>query len=170
MKSWLLKFRISSALDERKPLSPAVERAVKRSEAARRFMADSKTLEQRLKQPLPGPEISGSLHGSIMRAVSAAAHASKVETRFSRPRWIPVSSFVLLILLGVFVAIQFSAKQGSKIKTAESPSLAAAGSALELGGAIVSEAPAAAMSPLTDEVQCLDRDLDGAERFLLASL
>lgn len=170
MKSWLLKFRISSALDDRKPLSPAMERAVNQSAEAHRFMADSKALDQSLEQQLPKLNAPASLHSSIMRKVSAAANSPNAETQFSWPRWIPASSLVLLVLLGVIAAIQFSPNPGSRFKSAESPSLAAAGSALEMGHNIMSEAPAAAVSPLTDEAQSLDRDLHGAEQFLLASL
>ena len=52
----------------------------------------------------------------------------------------------------------------------ESSSLAAASSALDLGGKLVREMPDAALSPLSDEMQRLNRDLTNAQQFLLASL
>jgi hypothetical protein len=172
MKSWLLKFKISRALDDRKPLPPALERAVNQSEDARRFAANSRTLGQGLKQQVPRPPAPASLHAGIMRSVRAAAQAPVPQT--DRPiawtRWLPVSGLALLVVLGAFAAIQFSSQPRNTIPPAETPSLATAASALELGSDLLREAPDAAISPLTVEAQNLDTDLTHAKDFLLASL
>jgi hypothetical protein len=170
MKSWLIKFRISSALDDREPLPPAVRAAMTRSEEARRFAENSRALDQALKSQWPRPGASASLHASIMRAVRAGAHAPVTEPHPAWPRWIPVTGLALLVFLGVFLAIHFSRHPGAKAQYAELPSLAAASSALELGGSLIREAPAAVMSPLSDEMQRLERDWDNAKRFLFATL
>jgi hypothetical protein len=173
MKSWLLKFKISSALDDRKPLPPTLESAINRSEEARRFAADSKTLEQRLKQQLPKPQAPPSLHSGIMRSVRAAAHAPEPDNQISWMRWIPVSALALLVVLGALAAIHFSPNHVSNSTTAKPappPSLATAGSALELGSDMLRDAPAAAMSPLVAEARHLNTDLTNAKEFLLATL
>jgi hypothetical protein len=170
MKSWLLKFRISNALDDRRPLSPAVGQAITQSEEVRRFAENCSALDRALKNQLPKLAASASLHTSIMRAVRAAVPAPVAENQPAWPRWIPVSSLVLLILLGVFLAFQFFPNPGTKVQHADWHPLAAASSVLELGGNLVRETPAAAMSPLSDELQRLDRDLVNTEQFLFASL
>jgi hypothetical protein len=170
MKSWMNKFQISNALNERKPLPPALGRAIGRSEEARRFAENASALDQALKSQLPRPGTTGSLHASIMRAVRAARHRPVAEPQRGWPRWIPVSSLVLLVLLGVFLAVRFSAHTGSTAGRADSQALAAAASALELGGDWVRGAPSVALSPLSDEMERLDRDWARTEQFLLASL
>jgi hypothetical protein len=105
-----------------------------------------------------------------MRAVRAGAHAPVAEPQPAWARWIPVTSLALLVFLGVFLAIHFSRNPGAKAQDAGGPSLAAASSVLELGGGLIREAPAAALSPLSDERQRLERDWDNAKRFLFATL
>ena len=75
-----------------------------------------------------------------------------------------------IFLLGVFAAIHFSRQPDAGSGHSESSSLAAASSALDLGGKLVREMPDAALSPLSDEMQRLNRDLTNAQKFLLASL
>jgi hypothetical protein len=159
-----------------------------RSEEARRFAENSSALAVALKSQLPRPEASAPRHASIMRAVRAARRAPVAENRPGWPRWIAVSSAVLLVLLGVVAGIRFIPRQGSAAGGGESPTsaavidrrymggetdaptLAAAGSALELGGSLVRGAPAAVLTPLTDEMERLERDWTRTEQFLLASL
>jgi hypothetical protein len=98
-----------------------------------------------------------------------------------------VSSLGLLVLLGVVVGIRFYPKSGSAAGVgksqvsavidrryrggkADAPTLAAAGSALELGSRLVRGAPGAALSPLSDEMERLEKDWARTEQFLLASL
>jgi|ERR1017187_1129445 hypothetical protein len=178
MKFWLTKFKISNALNDRKPLSPAIGRAIDRSEELRRFTEQSSTLDHALKNQLPKPGASAPLHASIMRAVRAAGPTPVAENQRLWPGWISVSSLATVVILSVFLAIQFfdhpeskvERADSSKVERADSPPLTAASSALELGGRLAREAPAAALSPLSDEMQRLDRDLFNTGQFLLASL
>jgi len=170
MRSWLKKFEISNALNDRKPFSPAVDQAIARSAEVRRFAENSTSLDRALRSQLPKPEASASLHASIMGAVRAARRAPAAESQPGWPRWIPVSGLALLVVLGVSLAIRFSPNAGSQAGPADSHTFAAAGSALELGGSLMREAPAAAISPLSDEMARLDRDLASTEQFLLATL
>ena len=170
MKTWLTKFRISNALNDRKPLPPAVERAMARSEELRRFADNSSTLDHTLKSQLARPEAGPRLHDSIMRAVRASGPAQVAEKSPAWPRWVPASSFGLLVLLCCLLAIQFFPTLGIKHQPENSETLAAAGSAIELGGRLMREAPSAAMFPLSDEMQKLDHTLADAQSFLSASL
>jgi hypothetical protein len=170
MKSWLIQLKISNALNDRRPLAPAVERAITRSEEARLVAGHCSALDQTLKSQLPRPEAPASLHASIMRAVRAARYAPVAENQPRWLRWIPVSSLVLLALLGVVATVHFSRNPGARLQPADSHTLSAAVSALEAGGSLARQAPAAAISPLSDEMERLDRDLANAEQFLSASL
>jgi hypothetical protein len=170
MKSWLIKYKISNALNDRKPLPPAVGRAMARSEELRRFAENSSALNHALKSQLPSPEDCPLLHDSIMRAVRTSMHARAAQKQLAWPRWVPVSSLGLLVLLGALMAIQFFSTMNMKVQPENSQTFAAAGSAIELGGSLVREAPDVAMSPLSDEMQKLDRNLVDAKKFLLASL
>jgi hypothetical protein len=156
MKLPPMKFRISNFLED--------------SGAASRCPEHYSPLDQTLKNRLPKPAPAGSLHDSIMCAVRGAPRPAAGEERAGWPRWIPVSSLALLALLAVFVAIRLATRPDVRVQPAGSQTLAAAGSALELGGSLMRQAPAAAMSPLSDEMQKLDRDLEDTERFLLATL
>ena len=188
MKTWLTEFKISNALNNCGPLPPAIEQAMIRSEEARRFAENSRAVARALKSQLPRPKASAPFHATIMRAVRAAGRAPAAENRPGWPRWIAVSSIVLLVLSGVFWGVHFSSNPGSAAGggdsqtsaaviarryrggDADAPTLADAGSALELGGLLVRGTPATALSPLRDEMGKLDRDLATTERFLLASL
>ena len=170
MKTWLTKFRISNALNDRKPLPPAVERAMARSEELRRFADNSSTLDHTLKSQLARPEACPRLHDSIMRAVRSSGPAQGAEKQPAWPRWVPASSFGMLVLLCCLLAIQFFPTLSTQHQPENSETLAAAGSAIDLGGRFVREAPAVAMAPLSDEMQKLDHNLTDAGNFLLASL
>ncbi|MDB6110600.1 MAG: hypothetical protein JWR69_2350 [Pedosphaera sp.] len=145
MKSWFTKFGLFSALDDRK-------------------------LDETLKSQLPNPEASTSLHPFIMTAVRAAARRPVAEHQFLWPRWIPASALAAMVALGTFLAFHVSRSSSTRIQAADSPSLAAARSALDLGGKLMQSAPAVVMSPLSDEMQSLNRDLANTKEFLAASL
>lgn len=170
MKTWLTKFRISNALNDRRHLPPAVERAMARSEDLRRFADNSSTLDHTLKSQLARPEACPRLHDSIMRAVRSSGPAQGAEKQPAWSRWVPASSFGMLVLLCCLLAIQFFPTLSTQHQPENSETLAAAGSAIDLGGRFVREAPAVAMAPLSDEMQKLDHNLTDAGNFLLASL
>ena len=170
MKTWLTKFRISNALDNRKSLPPAVERAVAQSEELRRFAEIAADLDQALKNSRPVPETSASQHAAIMRAVRTAEPEPAYDWQKIWPRLIPATALALLVLLGIFGASNYSRQPAAILQPAELSSLAVASSVLETGGKLIHEMPDAALSPLSDEMQRLNRDLDGAKKFLLASL
>jgi hypothetical protein len=170
MKTWLLKLKISNAINDRQPLPPSVESAVSRSAELQSFVADANALARELKNQLPCTETSAQLHASIMRAVRSARSAPDTKTESVWPRWVPASGLVAAILLGAVLIVQFMPQPASKVQPADAHPLADASSALDLGGSLVSQAPELALSPLSDEMQKLDRNLADTGKFLLASL
>jgi hypothetical protein len=169
MRSFLAKFRISNALDARKPLPPASNRTIANSEDVRQFAEISSALDTALRASKPEPQIPASLHTSIMRAV----RSGESTQRQSRPiPWLRSFAAPSLALLALFAVLWFNHKSSS-VKTvttvAETQPLQAASSALELAGNTLESAPTAAMAPLTDEMQRLGHDVDNARQFLLAS-
>jgi hypothetical protein len=170
MKTWLTKWRISNALDERKPLPPAVERAMAGSAELRRFAVNAATVDQALTKTRHQPTAPASLHAAIMRAVRSSGSSDHSGWQNFWPRLIPASALTLLILLSVFGVHWFSRPPANLSPVAEASSLAMASSALEIGGNLVRAMPGEALSPLSDEMIRLNRDLTNAQNFLLASL
>ncbi|HEX3799484.1 MAG TPA: hypothetical protein VH413_12360 [Verrucomicrobiae bacterium] len=170
MKTWFLKFLVSNSLNDRRPLPPTLERVVSQSPSAQRFREESQTLDQRLKNQSPIPEAPAFLHTSIMRSVSASAKVPATQNRFSIFHVVRYVCLASLVLLAVFVSVRVFTHALAKEKSSEPPAFAAADSALELGGNILSEAPSAAISPLYDEAAHLDHDMASTKQFLLASL
>jgi hypothetical protein len=170
MKTWLLKLKISNAINDRQPLPPSVESAVSRSAELQSFVADANALARELKNQLPCSETSAQLHASIMRAVRSARSVPDTKTESVWPRWVPASGLVAAILLGVVLIVQFMPQPAGKVQPADAHPLADASSALDLGGSLMSQAPELALSPLSDEMQKLDRNLADTGKFLLASL
>ena len=170
MKTWLTKFRISNALDNRKSLPPAVESAVAQSEEVRRFAEIAADLDQALKNSRPAPQTAAPLHAAIMRAVWAAEPEPADDWQKIWPRLIPATTLALLVLLGIFGASNFFRHPATILQPAELSSLAVASSVMETGGKLVREMPDAALSPLSEEMQRLNLDLASAQKFLLASL
>ncbi len=170
MKTWLAKYRISNALDDRKPLPPSIEQAMAQSEELRNFADTTTGLDQALKNSRPELEAPVSLHAAIMRAVQAAEPEPAFDWQKIWPRLIPTAAIALLVLLGIFGAEHFYHPTTAVPQPAESPIFTAASSALETGGALVRAVPRAALSPLNEEIRRLNRDLDGTKKLILASL
>jgi hypothetical protein len=170
MKTWLAKLKISNALDDRKPLPPAVARAVAESDELRRFADGSADLDRAFKQSRPEPQTSAALHAAIMHAVRAAEPTAAFDWQKLWPRLIPAAALALLVLLGAFEASRLARQPAAVLSLAGRKSLADASSAVEKSGKLVREFPDAALSPLNDEMLRLNRDLTGVQNFLLASL
>jgi hypothetical protein len=170
MKTWLTKLKISNALNDHRPLPPAVERAIRLSEKLRRFAENANALDHALKKQLPRLEPTAPLHAAIMRAVRAERPAPVAETGPFWWRWIPAAGLALLMATGIFLTLEFSAKPAGRVPEADAQALATAGLALEAGGSLISEAPDVALSPLSDEMQKLNHHLVNTGQFLLASL
>lgn len=169
MKTWFAQWRISSALDDGRPLSPALQRAVEQSAELRRFVAGHRAVEQALKASVPMAVAPPALHAAIMQAVRRAAPKRIAARPEWRPRLVPAAACGLLLLL-LGTGYYCWHRPPVAASSPGSSSLAAASSALDAGGEIVCAMPGAALAPLTNELQSLNRDVTAAGDFLVASL
>jgi len=177
MKSWLAKFKISAALDSGQPLPPSTRNRIARSPELLKFERDAAALARLLRQAPPRPAVPDSFHTVIMQSVRAAALSAAPEAApvfgwakpasFVRRLSAPAFALVLLALIGWLVWSRQSVLSPS---SPESRVLAGAPSALELSGAVTRTVPEAVFSPLAEEWNRLNRDLDRTAEFLLASL
>ena len=188
MKNWLTKFRISSALDAGKPLSESLRRKIQQSDRLRQFVAETIALENSLKNHVPKPPSPPSLHSVIMNSIVGAdvrrltsikpTAASQPPLRSRYPnrgslrhnplpnqflRWLPAPALALLLVASFWWALH-------RPISASSGSLSMATTTLQLGGDMPQTIPAAVVAPLSQELDHLNRDLDSAARFVLASL
>jgi hypothetical protein len=169
MNAWFAKFRISAALDGPKPLSPSLRRRIAASERLGRFAARCAALDRALKQSTPLPAAPPSLHSSILAAVRAHACPPAARPGLAALRWAPAAALGLclaLILAGAWWLQRRPPQPPGPIAQA----LAAPSAALDLGGQMTHAMPAAVIAPLSNELDCLNRDLDHTAQFLLANL
>jgi hypothetical protein len=170
MKLWFAKFRISTALDAKRPLSSAQQRAIARSGELRQFKDDASALDRALKDS-PSPEAPPELHDDIMRAVRSADRSNARPFPAPMPRWTPATALAALALLG---AVWFTTHRADRLPSPAddngSPSLTAATTLLHTGSQLARATPAATMEPLLTELESMQSDLNGAAQFLLASL
>jgi hypothetical protein len=123
-------------------------------------------LDRALKETAPKAEAPASLHGSIMQAVRAANRPAAAQRQPTMLRWLPAPALAVILLLVAFWVLH------SPVRTPvqSTRSLAAASTALQLGGQMVRSMPSAMVAPLSDEMARLSLDLDKTAQFLLASL
>jgi hypothetical protein len=152
MKSWFAKLRARAALDAGGP------RRVSQQELA--------AVDQALRQSLPRAHPPANLHSSIMRAVHSAQQRPARPLWLTLLRWLPATAVPVLALAVAWHVLR--SHQSSSAANAQS--LAAAATALEVGGQLAHTAPSAAVAPLSEELARLNLDLDNTAQFLLASL
>jgi hypothetical protein len=81
-------------------------------------------------------------------------------------RWVAAPLVAAVVLVVIWQGLRGPIAPPSK----GTQSLAAATTALEMGGQLAQAAPSAVVAPLSDELARLNRDLDNTARFILASL
>jgi hypothetical protein len=166
MKSWIARLRISAALDADQPPSARLRRWPDASVELRAIEQEMVALDRALKETAPRAEAPASLHGSIMQAVRAADRPAAVPRQATVLRWVPVPVFAAMLLLVALWVLHTPVR--TPVQNAQP--IAAATSALQLGDQMVRTMPSAVVSPLSDELERLNRDLDKTAKFLLASL
>ncbi|WP_040549894.1 hypothetical protein [Pedosphaera parvula] len=164
MKTFLAKFKISTALDAGKPIPDHIPET--KANDVRQFAKNASALDRALKQSVPQPETSPSLHNSIMQAVRQAERP-QANFSFNVLRWLPATSLAALLLLIVWWTLQ--SPRSTANPELNSQALAMAADALEMGNQI-STMPSVAMNPVSDELDRLNQDLTRTADFLLASI
>jgi len=161
MKNWLAKFKISAALDSETP-SGSLGQAGGRSEDVMHFERSMRALDRRLKAARPAVEIPAGLHGSVMRSLRKTARSPEKWPWRLVLRWLTVPGLALLIAAAYWLSSTGSAP----------PSTALDGVVVTLdeGHELTQRAPGALLSPLSEEMDSLNRDLRSAVEHLVASV
>ena len=169
MRTWLLKFRISAALDAGKKLPPGLMRRIHRSPEADRFAETAQALETALKDNPADRRPPSGLHQAIMRSVRAAQRPMAPQATLVWDRWLWAAG---ALACGVLLATVLWRHSPAPHRRQLAPIQAAAipPSAPDLTDLVARVAPAAVVSPLEQEFRNLGLDLDRTERFILASL
>jgi hypothetical protein len=166
MKSTLLKFRISSAHDERRTPSRGLQNQIRKSAELQSFLEVTESVEHALEQTPAGLETPPLLHDSIMRAVNnsrteRAEHGAGISLFW---RWATVPGLAVVILFAIWLS------HSHQVRPVAGQSFAQASEVLEVGQQMVTTLPASAVNPLASELQHLSQDLDRTGQFLLANL
>ena len=133
-------------------------------------------LEAALKVSRPDAEVPADLHGSIMRSVRALARKSPCPKPLHGaeliPRWVWSSAFGLLVLVfGWWFYGSSTGGDGRRPgRETGSTALVDARDFLQLGERAAHDSPAAALAPLSREMEFLKQDAQRAAEFLMASL
>jgi len=130
-------------------------------------------LKSALRDSAPRFEFPPDLHGSIMNAVHSAHQAestsvsvSEMFQSFLKARWIPVSGYAGLVLLGVLLTIYY--RPAPAIQNPQP--LSEISKAFATSQELVDSLPSVAVGPLSDELDKVNRDLDRSAEFLIATL
>ena len=124
-----------------------------------------KPLEEKLKSVKSAGSPPPGLHDSIVSAVRAATETRAPRAASGLPRWFWVAGAAALILFAAWMMrVMPVATRGP------APSLAAAEPALTAAHKLAREVPAAMMSPMTEELAAVDRDVRKAVEHLVASV
>jgi len=130
-------------------------------------------LEMMLRKSPRRTAVPGALHDSIMRAVYAADREERIlVSGFARfrgilqNRWIPVSGFAGIILLGLLLTLH----NRSETRNRNSQALTQISAAFSASQAVVHALPSVTVGPLSDELDKMNQDLDRTAEFLLATL
>lgn len=124
-------------------------------------------LEEQLRANQPRDPLPDNLHASIVTAVRTSAKPREACSSMVVSPWLPALAAVLAVAFGVF---WFSNRSSSRPRFVEAQPLAAAAVTLEQGRQLTERAPGAALAPLAQEMDSLNRDFRSAVEFLLASV
>jgi hypothetical protein len=159
MKSWLAKFRISTAMDSGKPLPESLRQKIAADPELERFTRRTEALGRALRSV---PPAQPALHDSIMRSVRNAA-------RREEPRRALVSSWLTAAATVAALTIACGWAIYHRPATAGRQSLDGAVMVLEMSEQMPNTMPKMVMAPLSDEWARVDHDVQNTTQVLLAS-
>lgn len=162
MKLWLTKYRIASALDAGKPLSPGLRQKIDSSPEIRSFFESASALRQKLKSPPRGSD-PAALHTSIMRAIKTAARPAEPLRRAPRLAWLPVPLAAGVIAVAIWLSVREPVSAPDNV-------LEKAAVALHTGQELAQRLPSTVTAPLDQELLQLDTDIAQTTEFLMASV
>ncbi|MGP8238793.1 MAG: hypothetical protein ACLQVW_25725 [Limisphaerales bacterium] len=164
------KFKISDAMDKRRPLSDSIQAAIQASSELRAFAKETRAVDKALRRP-PYPRADAWLHNSIMRAVRATA-LEPAPRRVSSGLWLaPAAALVVLAAIGWWLAGPRAPQPAPKMAfvVGQSP-FATVSTAFEFGGRMSRQMSAEMIAPLSNEWAQVDADLRGATKAIVDSM
>ena len=163
MKTWLAKFRVSTALDSGQSSQPRAAIISSGNQEVRSFAASLQTLDRRLRfECLSAVEPAG-LHVAIMRAVGRVSARERPAIAPWVMRWLPASGIALVTVVGLWWHF-------SQPVVEVPPPVAPMAVVVELEPTVPQLASAAVLAPLSQELEFLKRDFQVAVRFLASSV
>jgi hypothetical protein len=165
MKNWLAKLRISMTLDSDTPQSNQGRIA---GADLGRYEAALQSLDYRLKTAPVSDTVPAGLHSATMGALRSATQQEELSV-WRQLLWLPAPALAVVILVGVLWATRQPPVK-TNLAVRQPQSLAAATVALDQGTELTQKAPALALAPLSTELELLNRDLEKAINFVVASL
>src|SRR5215471_8344850 len=106
MKFWFKKFRISGALDSRRPVPAAFQETIARDEELRRFADETAAIDDALRHSKPELKTPAGLHLAIMQAVRSEAEEPRQPQLIPWLRWLAAPAATALVLAGVWLLIR----------------------------------------------------------------
>ena len=169
MKKLLTKFRLSNALDDKpcESLPDHLREAVDASADLKDFSKKTSTLDRALRRHPNVPQIDASLHDSIMRAIRLSAAGSSPEPPWLRFGLATGTAGLAIAAIAIFLAVR-PATSGSSVKT-HAQSFAAAQVVIDMGDQLPRSVPSV-VSLLTNELACVDHDIQDTTKFVMAML
>jgi hypothetical protein len=159
MKSWLAKFRISTAMDAGKPLPESLRQKIASDPELERFARRTEALGRALRTV---PPTESGLHDSIMRSVRSAA-------RREQPRSAPTLSWLAASVAVAVLTISCIWGAFRRQTPPNQQSLNGAVMVLEMSEQMPNTMPKVVMGPLSDEWARVDQDVQDTTHVLLAS-
>jgi hypothetical protein len=184
MKNLLTKFRLSNELDEKSGVSMPgdLRKSVDASPELQNFSQRADALDRALrKRPSVAPS-DASLHQSIMRAVRSTEQTQEAAANIVWRRgtdalpWTGRMRFgfgatltagLAVAAIAIWLAVR-PATPGTQAKSREQ-SLEVAQVVIDMGGQLPQSVPSV-VSPLTNELACVDHDIQDTTKFVLAML
>jgi hypothetical protein len=168
MKNLFAKFRLSNALDDKAagPLPDALGEKISDNPELRDFAQRTESLDRALRHSPAVPAADSSLHNSIMRAV----RASELEPapRFNPMTFGLATAGLAMAVIGIWLALRPATSGFPRQSNARS--LAAAQAVIDMGSEISRSVPSSMVGPLTNELACVDHDIQDTTKFVLAML
>jgi hypothetical protein len=169
MKKLLTKFRLSNALDDGSgsQIPDSLRDTVNASPELKDFSKRADALDRALRQRPNASPSAPSLHQSIMRAVRSSATEPAPEPMRFGFGLATLTAGLAVAAIAVWLAVRPSTP-GTSVKSREQ-SLAAAQVVIDMGGQLPQSVPSV-VSPLTNELACVDHDIQDTTKFVMAML
>jgi hypothetical protein len=169
MKTLLIKFRLSNALDQKSgaPLPDSLGKQITACPELRDFAQRAAAVDRALRNPPVVPSPDETLHRSIMRAVRV--HAAEPAPSRLPMKWGLAAAFGAVAVGCVWLAVRSPAPRWSA-EPSEAQKKEAVQVVMEIGGELSRPVPVAVVAPLSNEWASVDHDIRNTTRFILAAL